>query len=198
MSTIKDLLYKNRLIVLKDQSVSDQGYCDFANLRFGFPVPYLQGNYHHPEHPLIFVSSNVKQDGKQIGVPRTGGYWHSDTAFEREPKVITMLLPKVLPPTSPRSTRFIDMARSMRLPGPRGPSSTAPSLLTAAAGATRCAPEDAGYDITEILKAHRHHAPPVRHPAVIDHPYTRRGSSTQRAASRSGSPIGRWTNRPRS
>ena len=64
---LKDHLYRNRLIVLKDQSLSEQQYCDFAN-RFGFPVPYLQDNYHHPEYPLIFVSSNVKSDGKQIGV----------------------------------------------------------------------------------------------------------------------------------
>jgi taurine dioxygenase len=48
IAELKDLLYKNRLIVLKDQAVSEQEYCDFAN-RLGFPVPYLQANYHHPE-----------------------------------------------------------------------------------------------------------------------------------------------------
>ena len=61
MLKIKDLLYKNRLIVLKDQSLTEQEYCDFAH-RVGSPVPYLQDNYHHPEFPLIFVSSNVKSD----------------------------------------------------------------------------------------------------------------------------------------
>ena len=44
---LKDLLYKNRLIVLKDQILSEQEYCDFAH-HFGLPVPYLQPNYHHP------------------------------------------------------------------------------------------------------------------------------------------------------
>src|SRR5450755_4747473 len=106
---VKDLLYKNRLIMLKDQVVNEQQYCDFAG-RIGFPVPYLQDNYHHPEYPLIFVSSNVKSDGKAIGVARTGGYWHSDTSFETSPKVLTMLMPKVLPRNHPRSTKFIDMA----------------------------------------------------------------------------------------
>ena len=109
IKTLKDLLYRNRLIVLKDQSLDEQQYCEFAH-RFGSPVPYLQDNYHHPDFPLIFVSSNVKKDGKQIGVPRTGGYWHSDTSFEAEPKFITMLMPKVLPKNVARSTRFIDMA----------------------------------------------------------------------------------------
>ena len=53
IAELKEHLYKNRLIVLKNQVVSEQQYCDFAN-RFGFPVPYLQDNYHHPDFPLIF------------------------------------------------------------------------------------------------------------------------------------------------
>ena len=53
---------------------------------------------------MIFVSSNVKQDGKQIGVARTGGYWHSDTSFEKEPKVKPLAIAAInagpfVPPT---------------------------------------------------------------------------------------------------
>ncbi len=100
INKLRDLLYRNRLIVLKDQNLDEAAYCEFAQ-SVGNPVPYLQDNYHHPEFPLIFVSSNVKKEGKQIGVARTGGYWHSDTSFEKDPKFITMLMPKVLPKTSP-------------------------------------------------------------------------------------------------
>src|SRR4029078_1895029 len=109
IKSLRDLLSKTRLIVLKDQNLTEAEYCDFAK-RVGNPVPYLQDNYHHPEFPLIFVSSNVKKDGKQISVARTGGYWHSDTSFEKDPKFITMLMPKVLPKNFARSPRFIDMA----------------------------------------------------------------------------------------
>ena len=91
IKTLKDLLYRNRLIVLKDQSLDEQQYCEFAH-RFGSPVPYLQDNYHHPDFPLIFVSSNVKKDGKQIGVPRTGGYWHSDTSFRSDRRWLLLRL----------------------------------------------------------------------------------------------------------
>jgi hypothetical protein len=38
---MRDLLYRDRLIVLKDQVPNDQASCDFAG-RFGLPVPYLQ------------------------------------------------------------------------------------------------------------------------------------------------------------
>jgi taurine dioxygenase len=173
MDAVKDLLYRHRLIVLKDQALSDQAYCDFAG-RFGSPIPYLQENYRHPDFPLIFVSSNVKKDGKQIGVPRTGGYWHSDTSFEPDPKVITMLMPKVLPQSFPRSTRFIDMAEVYAaLPQATKDRLAGAQLIHSGRWRYKVRAQDAGADIFEILQMIDSVAPPVRHPAVIEHPYTK-------------------------
>jgi taurine dioxygenase len=169
---LKDLLYKNRLIVLKDQVVNEQQYCDFAG-RIGFPVPYLQDNYHHPEYPLIFVSSNVKSDGKAIGVARTGGYWHSDTSFEKEPKVLTMLMPKVLPSSHPRSTKFIDMAAVYAaLPQAIKDRLVGAEFLHSGRYRYKVRPDNVGFDIFEILQFIDLVAPASRHPAVIEHPYT--------------------------
>ncbi len=170
IKTLKDLLYKNRLIVLKDQSVNEQQYCDFAN-RFGSPVPYLQDNYHHPDFPLIFVSSNVKKDGKQIGVARTGGFWHSDTSFEKEPKVITMLMPKVLPRNHPRSTKFIDMAEVYAaLPQATKDKLTGAEFMHSGRYRYKIRAENAGFDIFEILElidVVRRPSPPGRHRAPL-------------------------------
>jgi taurine dioxygenase len=172
IASLRDLLYRNRLIVLKDQALDEQAYCDFAH-RVGVPVPYLQDNYHHPEFPLIFVSSNVKKDGKQIGVARTGGYWHSDTSFEVNPKFITMLMPKVLPQNFPRSTRFIDMSEvHAALPEATKKRLANAELTHSGRFRYKVRPENAGFDIFEILEAIDFFAPPVRHPAVIEHPYT--------------------------
>jgi taurine dioxygenase len=173
MCELKDQLYRHRLVVLKDQMLSEREYCDFAG-RFGMPVPYLQENYRHPNFPLIFVSSNVKKDGKQIGVPRTGGYWHSDTSFEKEPKVITMLMPKVLPQNFPRSTRFIDMAEVYAaLPRATKDKLAGAEFIHSGRWRYKVRAQDAGADIFEILQMIDSVAPPVRHPAVIEHPYTR-------------------------
>lgn len=170
---LKDLLYKNRLIVLKDQVLTEQEYCDFA-ASFGSPVPYLQDNYHHPDFPLIFVSSNVKRDGRQIGVPRTGGYWHSDTSFEKDPKFITMLMPKILPRTVARTTRFIDMAAVYAaLPQATKDRLAGAQFIHSGRWRFKIRPDCVGMDISEILQLVDHHAPPVRHPAVIEHPYTK-------------------------
>ena len=170
IAELKDLLYKNRLIVLKDQAVSEQQYCDFAN-RFGFPVPYLQDNYHHPDFPLIFVSSNVKSDGKPIGVARTGGYWHSDTSFEKEPKVLTMLMPKVLPRNHPRSTKFIDMAEVYAaLPQATKDRLAGAEFLHSGRYRYKVRADNVGFDIFEILQFIDLVAPASRHPAVISTP----------------------------
>jgi taurine dioxygenase len=168
----KDLLYKKRLIVLKDQDLNEQEYCDFAK-RFGFPVPYLQENYHHPDYPLIFVSSNVKSQGKQIGVARTGGYWHSDTSFEPDPKFITMLMPKVLPKTVARSTRFIDMAEVYAaLPQSTKDRLAGAKFLHSGRMRFKIRLDCVGLDIFEILSLIDQATPPVTHPGVITHPYT--------------------------
>ena len=153
MDAVKDLLYRNRLIVLKDQNLDEAAYCEFAQA-LGNPVPYLQDNYHHPEFPLIFVSSNVKKEGKQIGVARTGGYWHSDTSFEQDPKFITMLMPKVLPKNFARITRFIDMAGRLRGPAADDQGQARRSRVPAHRQMRyKVRAQDAGYDIFEILAA---------------------------------------------
>ncbi len=169
---LKDLLYRNRLIVLKDQMLDEQQYCELAK-RLGEPVPYLQENYHHSDFPLIFVSSNIKRQGRQIGVARTGGYWHSDTSFEKDPKVITMLMPKVLPHTSGRSTRFIDMVEVYAaLPQSTKDKLASARLVHSGRWRYKVQPEAVGLDIHEILELIDQHTPPVQHPAVIEHPYT--------------------------
>lgn len=172
LQELKDALYKNRIIVIKNQQLSEQEYCAFAE-QFGHPVPYLQSNYNHPDYPLIFVSSNVKQPGKQIGVPRTGGYWHSDTAFEETPKTLTMLMPKVLPKTIARTTRFIDMAEVYKaLPKEIIDKIEGEEFLQSGRYRFKVRKEDVGLDITEILEMIDYFQPPVAHPAVIVHPVT--------------------------
>ncbi|ODS22735.1 hypothetical protein AB835_12605 [Candidatus Endobugula sertula] len=108
--SILEYVYKHKVVVIKQQKLSTS---QFNNLSycFGEPLPYLQSNYRHPDFPLIFVSSNVKLDGKEVGVPRTGGYWHSDTAFLEEPIPLTILYPQIIPKNSMRTTMFIDLER---------------------------------------------------------------------------------------
>jgi len=150
---VKDLLYRNRLIVLKDQARTQQGYCEIAG-RFGLPGPYLQEHYRHPDIPLIFVSCNVKKEGRQTGVPPAGSCRHSDTSFEQEPKVVTMLMPTVRPQYFPCNTRCIDMA-GVYAALPRSARDRLADADRMPGGRWRdnVRPEDIGMEIFEILRS---------------------------------------------
>jgi taurine dioxygenase len=170
---IKDQVYRHKLVVFRKQNLSNTEYIEFARM-LGRPQIYLQKNYHHPEHPEIFVSSNVPENGKKVGVSGTGRYWHSDYQFHPEPLPMTMLYPQVLP-HSRRETYYIDMQRVYEaLPA---------HLLTQVDGKQAIHDAKWRYKITEsdidravidILAEVEKLVPPVTHPAVIQHPVTGR------------------------
>lgn len=169
---LKELLYTNKIVVLKDQTLSEQEFCDFSQ-RLGEPVPYLQQNYHHPQHPLIFVSSNVQKDGRQIGVARTGGYWHSDTSFMDQPVSLTLLYPQIIPKHSRRTTLFIDMQKAFEaMPQEMQHRLASIQFIHSGKWRYKVRKEDVGFDINEILQRIQTSRPAVTHPAVITHPVT--------------------------
>ena len=192
---IKDLLYKNRLIVLKDQAVTEQQYCDFAN-RFGSPGSLSAGQLSPPRLPADLRLLQRQEGGKQIGVPRTGGYWHSDTSFETDPKFITMLMPKVLPMNHAAQHQVHRHGGRLCRPAP-GHQGQAGRRRVPAQRPHRykIRPDNVGYDIFEILQA-IDRAPPVRHPASSSIPTPTRRCSTATAASPSASPTARSTSLP--
>ena len=55
---IRQLVYEHKLVVFRKQSMSSEQHIAFAK-QLGTPQIYFQENYHHPNHPEIFVSSNV-------------------------------------------------------------------------------------------------------------------------------------------
>lgn len=174
--SIKESIYNNKIVVLKNQSMSEQQFCDFS-AALGEPVPYLQDNYHHPDYPLIFVSSNMKKNGKKMGVARTGGYWHSDTAFLTDPIPLTILYPQVIPENSTRTTLFIDLEKALNeMPITLRKKIEGRDFLHSGKWKYKVRHEDVGLDISEILNMIHQVQPPVKHPAIITHPITGRKS----------------------
>ena len=172
IAAIQDRLYQHRAVIIKGQELSAAQFCEVSH-KFGQPVPYLQSNYHHPEHPLIFVSSNVKREGKSMGVARTGGYWHSDTSFLQEPIPLTMLTPRIIPTQYRRRTDFIDLSE-VYVAMPADLKARLENALAVHSGRFRykIRKSDAGLDVSELLKMIDKTVAPVYHPAVITHPVT--------------------------
>jgi taurine dioxygenase len=166
---VRDLVYKHHLIAFRNQNISTQKYLEFAR-KIGRPQIYFQDNYHHPEHPEIFVSSNVLENGKKVGVPGTGRYWHTDCAFQPEPLSLTLLSPQILP-TSIRETYYINMNQVYEeLPSDLKAQVDGKYALHEAKWRYKMQACDVDRAAIDILNEVEKLAPPTTHPAVITHP----------------------------
>ncbi len=83
IDVIRDAIYRHKLLVIRGQKLDENSYIAFTR-KVGTPQIYFQSNYHHPDHPEIFVSSNIKESGRKVGVARTGNYWHTDCSFQEK------------------------------------------------------------------------------------------------------------------
>jgi len=172
VQTIKDLVYKYKLVVLREQDLPNKEYIEFARL-LGMPQIYFQPNYHHPDHPEIFVSSNVLENGKKIGVAGTGRYWHTDYQFFPEPLPLTMVYPKRLPEVN-RETYYIDMQKVYEeMPDDLRPYVEQTQAVHEAKWRYKVQACDIDKAIIDILEEFGKLTPPTTHPTVITHPVTK-------------------------
>ena len=172
LQELKNLLYQYKFLLIKGQTMTPREYIQFAKT-LGDPIPFVDANYRHPEFPEIFVVSNVKQDGKKIGMDRVGYYWHSDSSFLKTPLPITMLFAQQVP-NEGGETAFIDM-QAVYQSLPQELKETLAKKVARHEGQWRyiITEEDVGFSIQEILERDRQAVPPVYHPAVTTHPITK-------------------------
>ncbi|MFI9001651.1 TauD/TfdA dioxygenase family protein [Streptomyces sp. NPDC053541] len=168
---VRKAVYAEKIVVLKDQHLSPEEFLALGR-RFGEPETYYQPMYHHPEVPEIFVSSNVVEGDKRVGVPQTGKFWHSDYSFMPRPFALTFIYPQVVPKKD-RGTYFIDMGKAY---------AKLPEALKRAAAGTRARhsvrryfkirPTDVFRPLSEVIAEMEEESPDVFHPTVVTHPVT--------------------------
>jgi taurine dioxygenase len=169
--TIKSLIYEHKLVVLRGMQLDPAEYVKFASW-FGKLEPYHQQNYHHPDHPEIFVSSNVPMNGKKVGVAGTGQFWHTDYSFFADPLSMTFVYPQILPEGN-RQTFYIDMERVYReLPEELRQHTVDRRAFHDATNYYKIRPEDIDRPIIELVAKFRAMAPGAWHPVAIRHPVT--------------------------
>ncbi|AHI01058.1 TauD/TfdA family dioxygenase [Kutzneria viridogrisea] len=171
IAAVTAAVYAEKIVVLKGQELTPKQFLALGE-RFGEPVTYYQPMYRHPEVPEVFVSSNVPSDGAQVGVPKTGKFWHADYQFMPQPFAITLIHPQVLPQHN-RGTYFIDMSKAYQRIG---------AELRAAVAGTRCQhsarryfkirPTDVYRPLWEVLRDVERETPPVTWPTTLTHPVT--------------------------
>lgn len=171
IETLLQTVYTKKIAVLKGQDLTPEQFLALGR-RLGRPETYYEPMYQHPDVPEIFVSSNVPEGGKQIGVPKTGKFWHADYQFMPDPFGITLIHPQVIPEKN-RGTYFIDMGKAYE---------RLPAELKREIDGTRCRhsvrkyfkirPHDVYRPISEIIEEVETKTPPVVQPATFTHPMT--------------------------
>ena len=116
---ILDAFLEHQVVVFRRQALTAPQFLSFAS-RFGPPEPHVLDQFYHPEHPDILILSNVKKDGKPIGLADGGTYWHSDYSYLEIPARATVLysiqVPKVGGNTlfADQVAAYDDLPRSMK------------------------------------------------------------------------------------
>lgn len=90
VAEILDHLHRRDLVVIRSIDLTPREQIDLAE-RIGAPVPFVLEDWRHPEFPEILLSSNETRDGRLIGIPRVGNFWHLDSSFVAAPAEYTML-----------------------------------------------------------------------------------------------------------
>jgi taurine dioxygenase len=95
-------LDSNGVLFFRGQELSPEQHVAFSRY---FGTLYDQGaknnaalaHYYLAGHPAIFQVSNKKIDGKPVGREDAGTYWHSDTSWQANPAIGSLLYAKELP-----------------------------------------------------------------------------------------------------
>jgi len=173
LDQIMDSVHRRDLAVIRSIELTPDQQIALAR-RVGRPVPFVLSDWRHPDHEEIMVSSNETRDGRPIGIPRVGSFWHQDSSYLKDPAPYTMLHGVNVPGTSGH-TRFASAADVYdRLPGrwkARLAGLTGSHTLTKQ---QRIGPEHVGLSIAEMKAQVAAEYPAVHHPVVRHDPHTGR------------------------
>jgi len=171
ISELKRAIYTEKIAIVKEQRLSTDAFVALGR-RMGEPAAYYEPMYHHPDTDLIFVSSNVPKDGQQIGVPKTGKFWHADYQFMAKPFALTLILPQAVP-SGNRGTFFIDLGRAFQaLPPDLKDAAVKAKAVQTPRRYFKIRPEDVYRPVGELLAEIEARTPAVHHNAVTRHPQT--------------------------
>ena len=171
ISLLRQTVYQQKIVVLKGQDLNPHGFLALG-ARLGEPQAYYEPIYHHPEVKEVFVSSNVSEGGQQIGVPKTGKFWHSDYQFMPRPFDITLIYPQVVP-TRNRGTYFIDLCRAYEnLPADLKAEVEGTTATHSVRRYFKIRPTDVYRPIQEIIDEVDTKTPPVVLPTAHPHRHT--------------------------
>lgn len=107
MRRLVDALHDNRVLVIRNQSLSKDAYLRFGE-QWGTPHPHVLDHLRMPGYPTLMAVGNTEQQHKADDVRNGAAFWHTDQSYEAEPASATMLY-AVKVPASGGETLIADM-----------------------------------------------------------------------------------------
>ena len=81
-----DAWHQHMVVVVRDQTMSDSELVAFSKY-FGRLGQHVINDFLAPDHPEILVISNIKENGRYLGLSTAGKRWHSDLQYAEEPAI---------------------------------------------------------------------------------------------------------------
>ncbi|HEX6610991.1 MAG TPA: TauD/TfdA family dioxygenase, partial [Hyphomicrobiaceae bacterium] len=175
--TILRALGEHGVIVFPRQTIETEDLARFGKM-FGDLEINVANLYHEPDHPEVMILSNIKKDGKPIGLGDAGQGWHTDMSYSKDIALANVLYAMKVPMRDGRplgDTQFRNMhAAYDHLPDDikkrvEGRTATHDfikfwDMMRAKPGSTR----------GPLTPEQRRQKPPVSQPIVQTHPITGR------------------------
>ena len=96
VARIRQAHLDHHVLVFRDQRITPAQQVDFSR-RFGPLQIHVLRDFQLPGHPEVLVVSNIKEDGKPIGLGDAGVFWHSDLSYKEKPSLGSLLHAQELP-----------------------------------------------------------------------------------------------------
>ena len=169
LAGIREAFRRHMLLVFPAQALDEAQQVAFSR-RFGELQVHVLDQYRHPQHPEIYVLSNVGKDGRTTGSHPDKGtlVWHSDLSFQRRPALATILYGREVPRTG-GDTLFADMCAAYDALDASTKAKVQGLKAVHDLDASRMRAGE-----PPMSAAQRAAAPPVEHPVVREHPETGR------------------------
>jgi taurine dioxygenase len=87
---------EHHVLVFRDQRITPEQQVAFSR-RFGPLQIHVLHQFQLPGHPEVLVVSNIKENGRPIGLGDAGAFWHSDLSYMETPSLGSMLHAQELP-----------------------------------------------------------------------------------------------------
>src|SRR5688572_22166983 len=172
VSRIGQALAENCVLLFRGAHITPAQHIAFSR-QFGTLEAHVVADFGLPDHPEIFVVSNVREDGKAKGAVYAGQYWHSDPSYLKLPSLGSLLLCHEMPDVG-GDTMFANMYLAY--------DTLSDPLKTFIGGLSAVHDYSHAYDTyfahlkerPPLTPEQRAKTPPVQHPMVRTHPVTGR------------------------